>query len=80
MLKHVKNLIRRDIGEEFYDLINYKIVPVQDKEVLIFECEQSDEPVFLGEKEFYVRTNPATDKLEGKKLVEYIKNHFKKAK
>jgi restriction endonuclease S subunit len=80
MLKHVKNLIRRDIGEEFYDLINYKIVSVQDKEVLMFECEQSDEPVFLGEKEFYVRTNPATDKLEGKKLIEYIKNHFKKVK
>jgi len=70
MLKHIKNLIKRDIGEEFYDLINYEIVPVQDKEVLMFKCEQSNEPVFLGEKEFYVRTNPATDKLEGKKLFE----------
>jgi len=76
ILKHVKNLIKRDIGEEFYDLVNYEIVPVQDKEILMFECKQSDKPVFLGGIEFYVRTNPATDKLEGKKLFEYIKNHF----
>ena len=78
ILKHVKNLIKRDIGEEFYDLVNYEIVPVQYRKVLMFECKQSNTPVFLSGKEFYVRTNPATDRLEGKKLIEYIKNHFSK--
>jgi len=77
ILKHVKNLIKRDFGPEFYDLINYKVVDVEDKRVLYFECKASKKPVFLGkEEEFYVRTTPATDKLSGKKVYEYIQNHF----
>ncbi len=77
ILKHVKNLIKRDFGPEFYDLINYKIISVEDKKVLHFECKPSKKPVFLGkDEEFYVRTNPATDKLSGKKQYEYIETHF----
>ena len=43
---------------------------------MIVECKKSTKGCFLDKKDFYVRTNPATDKLEGLKLVEYIKNHF----
>lgn len=77
ILKHVKNIIKRDFGPECYDLIDYKIVNVENKEVLYFECKPSNKPVFLGkEEEFYVRINPAIDRLSGKKQYEYIKNHF----
>lgn len=80
MLKHVKNLIKRDFDPSFYDLINYKIVPVSGRNVLKFKCKPSDSPVFLGKnEEFYVRMNPATNKLNGKKLMQYINNHFKKS-
>jgi len=33
-------------------------------------------PCYLDGVDFYVRTNPATDKLVGPKLVEYVKQRF----
>ena len=72
-----KNLLKEHVGEEFYPFIEYKIIKVADKLVLWVECQQSPSPCYLDQNDFYVRTNPATDKLEGPKLVEYVKNHFK---
>lgn len=76
-LKHSHNLIRDQIGEQFFPLIDYKIVLVENKKVLKVDCKKSKIPVYLGkDEEFYIRSNPATDKLTGKRLVEYIKIHF----
>ena len=75
-LLHFKNLIKVRIGEEFYPFIEYKAIHVDGKLILIVECEESPSPCYLDNKDFYVRTNPATDKLEGPRLVEYIRNHF----
>jgi uncharacterized protein YaaQ len=76
-LLHWKNLIKNSIGEEFYPYIDYKIININDKNLLFVECRGSKDPCYLYKKDFYVRTNPATDKLEGPQLVKYIKNHFK---
>jgi hypothetical protein len=76
LLLHMKNLLKNRIGEEFYPFIQYNIVDCGGKEVIRVDCIQSSVPCYLDNKEFYVRTNPATDKLEGPKLVEYVKNHF----
>lgn len=71
------NLIRDQIGEQFFPLIDYKIVLIENKKVLEVDCKKSKAAVYLGkDEEFYIRSNPATTKLTGKKLVEYIKNHF----
>jgi hypothetical protein len=75
-LLHFKNLLKRSIGEEFYPYIEYKLVPVAENRVLVVKCKESKSPCYLDNSEFYVRTNPATDKLEGPKLVQYVKNHF----
>jgi hypothetical protein len=78
-LNHLHNLIRDYIGEHFYPFIDYKIVNISDMKVLFIKCKQGNEPCYLGkDEEFFVRTNPATDKLTGRKLVEYIKSRFKK--
>lgn len=78
-LKLLHNLIRDCIGEQFYPLIDYKIMEVNSLKILSINCKKSNQPVYLGkEEEFFVRTNPATDKLTGRKLVEYIQNHFEK--
>ena len=76
LLLHFKNLIKTKIGEEFYPYIEYKTIKVNRNHILMVECKESKSPCFLDNAEFYVRTNPATDKLEGPKLVEYVKNHF----
>ena len=77
-LLHWKNLLKEHIGEENYPFIEYRVVKVVGKLVLWVECKESPSPCYLDRNDFYVRTNPATDKLEGPKLVEYVKNHFPK--
>tara|TARA_B110000902_G_scaffold62062_1_gene73346 strand:+ start:73 stop:1791 length:1719 start_codon:yes stop_codon:yes gene_type:complete len=75
-LLNFKNAINTKIGSEFYPLIEYDIVNVWDKNILKIDCKKSTEPCFYDDKEFFVRTNPATDRLEGKKQREYIKRRF----
>lgn len=75
-LLHFKNLLKHSLGEGAYPLINYRIVQIDGKNVLLIECIKSDTPHYLKGVNFYVRTNPATDKLEGQKMMEYITRHF----
>ena len=75
-LLHFKNQLKSKIGEEFYPFIKHRIAIAGSSLVLIVEVQKSAKACFLEGKDFYVRTNPATDKLEGPKLVEYIQNHF----
>ncbi|MBN1971772.1 MAG: putative DNA binding domain-containing protein [Candidatus Delongbacteria bacterium] len=75
---HIKNIIKSSIGEKFYNNINYDLVDVETKKILCFDCGVSNEPCFYESKEFFVRTKPATDKLEGQQMYDYIKNHFGK--
>jgi len=77
-LLHVKNRMKEKIGEQFYPYLDHRLVDVDSKLVLVVECKRSADPCFLDSKEFYVRTNPATDKLEGQKQHDYIKHHFNK--
>ena len=76
-LLHFKNLINSKIGSAYYPLIDFDIFTVLNKKVLKVDCKASTEPCFYGETEFYVRTNPATDRLEGRRQMEYIKSRFK---
>jgi hypothetical protein len=77
LLKHFKNILRRSIGETFYPLIDYDTVEVEGELILRVDCRPSDKECFMDSTEFYVRTNPATDKLEGQKMIEYIRRRFK---
>ncbi len=72
-----KNAIHSKIGSEFYPLIDYDLFNVTGRYVLKVDCKASSEPCFYDQTEFYVRTNPSTDKLEGKKQVDYIRARFK---
>jgi len=72
-----KNAIKDKIGAEFYPLIDYDLFNIAGHYILKVECKASSEPCFYEQKDFFVRTNPATDKLEGKKQIDYIKARFK---
>ncbi len=77
LLKHFKNILKRSIGEVFYPLIDYYTVDVNGEQVLRIDCRPSDKECFLDSTEFYVRTNPSTDQLNGQKMLEYIRRRFK---
>lgn len=78
-LKHWRNLVYERIGPDYYPVIQPELIKVDGKTVLQVTCYQSPEPCFLDGEDFYVRTNPAADKLKGRKLSDYLKNHFRKA-
>jgi hypothetical protein len=75
-LLHFTNLFKDKIGEDFYPVVAYRIVDIDEMKVLFVECKPSTSPCYYGGEEFFVRTNPATDQLKGPKLVHYIKIHF----
>lgn len=71
-----RNMLKERIGGQSYDFIDYRLVKIGANHVLMVECKQSPVPMYVDENDFYVRTNPATDKLDGPKMVTYITNHF----
>lgn len=71
-----RNLVKERIGGQAYDFIHYRLVNIGEKHVLLVECKESPSPIYVDENDFYVRTNPATDKLDGPRMVTYITNHF----
>ena len=77
LLRHLRNMIKSRIGEEYYTYIKYKIADYRDKEIIKVDCGVSSIPCYLDNKVFYVRTGPSTDILDGPVMVEYIRNHFK---
>ena len=76
-LLNFKNRIKSRIGEQVYPIVDYELVPVQGDLVLHVNCLPSDSEVFVDDEDFFVRTNPATDKLTGPKLSEYLRQRFR---
>lgn len=77
-LLHWRNLVKERIGVQYYPYIKPKPINVDGKIILQVVSEKSPLPCFLDGKDFYVRTNPAVDKLEGFRLAEYLQNRFPK--
>lgn len=77
-LLHFKSLLKSGVGEQFYPLIDFRLVHIENAKILYVNCRKSNKACFLRDKDFYVRAGPSTDKLDGTKMVEYIDNHFKR--
>ena len=75
-LKNFKDLFKANIGLEFSPFIEQAIIDISDKKVFWVSCKPSDKEIFMNGVDFYVRTTPATDKLEGQSQVDYIRTRF----
>lgn len=75
-LNNFKDLFKKHIGPEFYPFIEQRIIDLNEKKVFLVSCLPSDKEVFVDERDFYVRTTPATDKLEGRSQSDYIRTRF----
>lgn len=74
--KKFKDTFKTRIGADHFPLIEYKLVKVDGKKVFWASCKPSDKEVFMDKVDFYVRTNPATDRLEGPEQLDYIRKRF----
>jgi hypothetical protein len=75
-LLYFGNKIKDRIGERVYPNINYEIIDVSGKLVLVCTCEPAPQPCFLDNNEFWWRTPASTRKLEGNELVEVLRRRF----
>jgi DNA-binding response OmpR family regulator len=76
-LLHINNRIQQHIGLEHTGFIGYQLVPVDNKKVLLIECQPSPSPVFLKiskEEEFYIRVGPGSRRLSTSEVVAYVTN------
>ena len=63
------------IGTGNIPLVEQYILEMDQKKIFIIECEEpseSDDYVYFKD-ELYIRTGPATEKLEGRDLIEYTR-------
>ena len=77
---HVNNMIKEHIGSQFRPFIDFELFPIDDKHILKIDCLPSPKRVFLrqnSEEEFYVRNGPATIRLSGNALIDYVSHRFK---
>jgi hypothetical protein len=77
LLLHFNNLIKQHIGLEFAQHIYFAIKSVDERKILVVDCEESEDPAFLkhdGGEDFYVRVGPGSRKLPTSKVLEYLKN------
>jgi len=76
-LLHFQDLLRRDIGAEFYPFIEQLIENVDSTPIFRIDVLPAPCPCFVGKEEkFYVRQNPATEELAGSNMVKFIQQHF----
>ena len=74
---HFKNLINQHIGLEFSKFLNFDILSMDGKSIILIECERSGEPVFLNtknEEAFYIRSGPSSVKLSTSKVLKYMEH------
>lgn len=81
-LLHLTNVIKTKIGKKSLNLINFKFNEIEDKTILIIECEKSNFPTFIRslteDEEFYIRAGPSSVQIKGSELLDYIDKNFKK--
>ena len=66
----------------YLPFIKSNIISLRDAYVLKVDCDKSKKEVFLkvdGSEEFYVRHGPSCVRLEGRELITYVNQRFKKS-
>jgi hypothetical protein len=79
-LLYLKDKLKKKIGQENYDQYDSLLLPVDGVTILKIDCKRSPSEVYIDDKDFYVRTSPATEKIEGRAQSAYIKMRFSKDK
>ena len=72
----IKNIIKEHLGSSIINRVTIEFIYVKNIEIIKVVVTRHFEPVFIKNKEFIVRNGPASQKLEGKDLFDYIVTHF----
>ena len=75
-LLHFNNIFKQYIGLEFSPHIAFDLKSMDGKRILVVDCDRSDDPVFLKDKnneDFYIRIGLGSRKLPTREVLEYLK-------
>ena len=78
---YYSNLMKQYIGNEFLPFIKSSILQIKEKNILKIDCIPCSKGVFLkqpDDEEFFIRSGPASVRLKGSKLIQYVDQRFKK--
>ena len=84
MARALKDLIKNRMGASVFEWLTISFTDFRNSRILRIDCEPADDEVWLKggkngkskEEEFFLRTPAATDPLNGRELVNYIKRRF----
>ena len=84
MARALKDLIKNRIGASVFEWLTISFTDFRNSRILRIDCEPADDEVWLKggkngkskEEDFFLRTPAATDPLNGRELVNYIKRRF----
>lgn len=76
LFQNIKNTMREDLGTKVINSIDITFKNFYDREIVVLNIKPSLEPIYHLKKDFRIRNGPASPKLEGKELGDYIYNHF----
>lgn len=74
-LRHIDNLIDQHVGSGQRPWVTVRLVTVGERKVLMIRCRPSTKPAFLlsgKEEAFYVRSGPASRKLQPSEILAYL--------
>ena len=73
---YLKDRLKVNLGAQNFLFLESELVEVDTLYVLKVSCSPSTKEVFVNKNEFYIRTTPATERLEGHSQIEYIRGRF----
>ncbi len=74
-LLHVNNCLQQHIGLEHSGFIRFQLIPVEEKKVLLIECQPSPSAAFLKigkDEDFFVRVGPGSRRLSTSEVLSYM--------
>ncbi|MBT8368712.1 MAG: response regulator [Deltaproteobacteria bacterium] len=72
---HVNNCLQQHIGLEHSGFIRFQLIPVEEKKVLLIECQPSPSAAFLKigkDEDFFVRVGPGSRRLSTSEVLSYM--------
>ncbi len=75
-LLYLKDRLKVNLGAQNFLFLESELVEVDTLYVLRILCSPATKEVFVDKNEFYIRTTPATEQLEGHSQIEYIRGRF----
>ncbi len=75
-LLHFTHLLRDRIGGEYVPFIEYRLYDVEGRNIFVVKCGSSNRACYLDAREFWIRTGPASCRLQGPEVQAYIAHQF----